>query len=465
MSIFKYSDDEMKLNKVLKMNQDISQNVLDDKGMNDVRSSADSSIESSIALLRSLGKGKQVDSIVTDVKSNNTGKKLENRPVLEEWGSIVRQADEYCPNPVVLEDILSPEEINYSFAELDEINRKFSKKTSIVNKVDLTFLAVATAVQVAKSLVFPLIASKFGYGDTFDKSRRMAHNDRRIQQRERYAKDNYRDRKLQNHQTGDWINMLYQTPPYDITRGSAALGINMEGAYHRMHTLGHDPILGWVFGTMNILTDVITLNDFRSFRVKRNPMMITPEPVPMWKMFYESYELIKSDFIYLPTAIFAQAQHLESDKYTKIGLPVPILSSINENFASSLYKSNYDALCFARDIKIVGTSFIVSKIFDMIIGLVHGLFRKDGEPQELYEVRTRKILLISNSIATTSSVIVSTITSNPKSLDIGSLINTLIHLFSDLRYFAKIKKEFIEKEISDKLQAEIDEIDRLFDTI
>lgn len=465
MSIFKYSDKEKELNKVLKMNQDISKNMLDDKEMKNLRNSADDNIESSITLLRSLGKGKQVDRVVTDVKSNNTGRKLENRPVLEDWNSIVRQADEYCPNPVVLEDILSPEEINYSFAELDEINRKFSQKTSIVNKVDLTFLAVATAVQVAKSLIFPLIASKFGYGDTFDKSERMDHNDRRIQQKERSAKDSYRDKKLQNRQTGDWINMLYQTPPYDITRGSSALGINMEGAYHRMHTLGHDPILGWVFGTMNILTDVITLNDFRSFRVKRNPMVITPEAVPMWKMFYESYELVKSDFIYLPTAVFAQAQHLESDKYTKIGLPVPILSSINENLASKLYKSNYDALCFARDIKIVGASFVLSKIFDMIIGLVHGLFRKSDESQELYEVRTRKILLISNSIATTSSIIASTITSNPKSLDIGSLINTLIHLFSDVRYFAKIKKQFIEQEISGKLQAEIYEIDKLFEEI
>ena len=134
-------------------------------------------------------------------------------------------------------------------------------------------------------------------------------------------------------------------------------------------------------------------------------------------------------------------------------------------FHDMLYKSNYDALCFARDIKIVGASFVLSKIFDMIIGLVHGLFRKNGESQELYEVRTRKILLISNSIATTSSIIASTITSNPKSLDIGSLINTLIHLFSDVRYFAKIKKQFIEQEISGKLQAEIYEIDKLFEEI
>ena len=71
MSMFKYSDKEKELNKVLKMNQDISKNMLDDKEMKNLRNSADDNIESSIALLRSLGKGKQADRIVTDVKSNN----------------------------------------------------------------------------------------------------------------------------------------------------------------------------------------------------------------------------------------------------------------------------------------------------------------------------------------------------------------------------------------------------------
>lgn len=192
---------------------------------------------------------------------------------------------------------------------------------------------------------------------------------------------------------------MYQSPAYDITKGSKALGINMGGAYHRMHTLGHDPILRWVFATMNILTDVITLNNFQSYRVRRNPMKITKELVPMGVMIRESYERIKADYLNLPAAVFAQAQHFESDKYTKLGLPVPIISSINEDFASKLYKNNYDALCFGRDLKFVGTSFVVSKVFDIIISLVHGLFRKEDEPKDMYEVRTRKLLLISNSIA------------------------------------------------------------------
>ena len=194
-------------------------------------------------------------------------------------------------------------------------------------------------------------------------------------------------------------------------------------------------------------------------------MVITPEVVFMGQMFKECYEYIKVDYFNLPAALFAQAQHLKSDSYTKLGLPVPLLSSINENFASKLYSENYDALCFARDVKIVGASFVVSKLFDMIITLTHGLFRKEDEDKDLYEVRTRKILLISNSIASASSIINSVITSNPKNLDIGSLLNTITHLFSDLRFIARIKQEFIENEISDRLMKEVAEIDALFEDI
>ena len=59
------------------------------------------------------------------------------------------------------------------------------------------------------------------------------------------------------------------------------------------------------------------------------------------------------------------------------------------------------------------------------------------------------------SIASTSSIINASITSNPKNLDIGSLLNTITHLFTDVRFILKIKQEFIESEIAIKVQKEI----------
>ena len=107
----------------------------------------------------------------------------------------------------------------------------------------------------------------------------------------------------------------------------------------------------------------------------------------------------------------------------------------------------------------------MSKLFDMIIALLHGLFRKEDEDKDLYEVRSRKILLISNAIASSSTIINASITSNPKNLDIGSLLNTVTHLFTDVRFILKIKQEFIESEIAEKVQKELSAVDALYQEI
>lgn len=472
MSRFKYSDDEMDINKVLKMNQDRSKAMQENPELKEVRQKADRNIDSSLELLHSLGKEETANKLSKEIAERGHDRPLEHRPQLEKWDGLVEQADLHEPNPVVLEDIMTESEIQSAFNERDEINKQFSRKTSIVNETDLSFLAIATALQVTKTLVFPIVAEKFDYGKHFDPSERLPHNDKSIEEAKRKANDKFRDKHMEKHGTGHWINILYQTVPYDITKGSKDLGINMGGKYHRMYTLGHDPILGWVFGTANILTDCITFNNFHTNRISRvdpvsggKKMVITPEVVFMGQMFKECYDEVRADFLNLPAALFAQAQHLKSDEYTKLGLPVPLLSSFNEEFASKLYHENYDALCFARDVKIVTASFVVSKLFDIIISLMHGLFRKTDENKDLYEVRTRKILLISNSIASTSTIINTAITKNPKNLDIGSLLNTITHLFSDMRFIARIKQEFIENEISSRLQKELAEIDALYESL
>ena len=340
---------------------------------------------------------------------------------LPSYDSLVNKANIEISNDVELEDLLSAEEFQEAYSRLDSIHKEFSRKTGISNKSDLIFLGIATALQTTKALLFGLIAKKFNYGNSFNPDDRLAHNDKSIEAAHREANDKFKE-KHEQHGHGYWMNILYQTPPYDITKGSPAIERNMEGGYHRIHTLGHDPILGWIFGTANILTDTITFEDFMSNRVERKPKMrITPEMVPLPLLFKEAIEMCEADSLNLPAAIFAEGSHLKSDVNTKLGLPVPVLEAINPDFASKLYKSNYDALCFTRDVKIVGASASISILIDMIIGLVHSLFNTERIDKDLYEVRTRKILLISNSIASTSNIIQTAITNNPKNLDIGGL--------------------------------------------
>lgn len=365
----------------------------------------------------------------------------------------------------------------------EEIDGEFSKRTSIKNKTDLKFLAIAIALEVTKGLIFPIIADKMGYGDSFNPEDRLAHNDKSIEKKHKEANDEYRDKKLEKNSAGKWIEFLYQTVPYDITAGTGNMqDINLHGGSHRLYTLGHDPILGWIFGTANILTDVITISPgavvqnnnkwaevikiagIRSYKVQRTPkMMILPERISTAKMFKDSYDVAREHHLNLPAAVFAEGQHLKSDINTKMGLPVPLLETFSPDFASKLYANKYDALCSARDAKIVGKSTVVSLLIDIIIGLVHGLYynpQKDGS-RDLYEVRTRKILLIANTIGTSSNLIFSYCTKNVKAVDIGGLLVTLSHLFMDARFLLSVKKEFVENKIYQKIEGDIKELNKI----
>ena len=70
MGSFKYSTDELNINKVLKMNQDNSTALLNDPSMDISRKAADNNIESSIELLRLLGRNKDILEMSTEIANN-----------------------------------------------------------------------------------------------------------------------------------------------------------------------------------------------------------------------------------------------------------------------------------------------------------------------------------------------------------------------------------------------------------
>lgn len=444
------------------MNQDMSKEI--SENMAETRNKADSAIAESEELLRSLGMDKKVDDAKQESKKAAENTSFTFKPEITSWENLVNEADFKYPEELTLEDLLSPDEIASAFQEADEINEEFSQKTGIINKTDLIFLAIATALQTAKALIYPYIAQQFGYGEKVDPSRR--HDHKYFDKQHRKDADKFREKHQKHNPNEKWINFLYQSVPYDAIKGSKdVLGKGLNGNDHRLKTLGHDPILGWIFGTANILTDTVTFNTFETYRVARNPLHMTPVSVDPISFLIETIQMIKEDRMNLPAAIFSEAIHMKSDFFTKRGLPVPILNTFNESFATELYNSQYDALCLLRDSGFAVGSATISVLFDIIIGLVHNVFNPNKDEKKLYEVRTRKILLISNIIASSSSVIAACITKNPKQLDIGGLLTNTAHLFFDLRFIAKIKKEFVETEIQRRLQVEIDNLDDLYNAM
>ena len=100
------------------------------------------------------------------------------------------------------------------------------------------------------------------------------------------------------------------------------------------------------------------------------------------------------------------------------------------------------------DVIKVGASAGVSVLINTIISAVHGcklLFQDDGEEfsKELYQARTRKIIMYSNVIASSSNVIASAIAKDIDNLDIGGLLVTLYRVFNDAKFICKLEYEFL----------------------
>jgi len=461
MGKYKYNQNEKDKNKVLKMNEMLSDSIRAQN--NEIRITVESSNESSEALLKDLGYSLEGISKTCGIKLSNN---LSISPTLKDWNVLVEEANEMIPYEVELEDLLSSQEFTFALDDLERIKDEFASKVKM-NRTDLTFLLIATAIQTAKWILLPELGEKIDSETrTDDKAGDAKVKEKKDKFSEKHnnwdTSKKSKGSRLRENEGKSWKEILYSGVPYDVTAGSPAFGINMEGKYHRYKTLGHDPILGWIFGTANILTDSITLNNLSSYRVHKGKF--TDEMLFLPQVFGESYYWIKDDYHRLPAALFRQALHYESDKYTKLGLPVPILGVFSETLAGNLYKNQYDALCFARDTKIVSASAGISIIINMIIGLLHGLFydpEVDGD-REFYEARTRKVLMYSNVIASSSNVIVAYITGNPKQLDIGGLLVTASRLFSDIRFITKLKDEFINAQIDEGMQKELDEADRIY---
>jgi hypothetical protein len=322
---------------------------------------------------------------------------------------------------------------------ISDIDKDFAKATKLNNK-DISFLFLATALQCVRQYVFTNDAFRFDTASDSDKA--IKGNIKKI---------------IPKH----WSQILLGSVPYDAVHQTdefKTLNIKtgIGGTTHRYRTLGHDPILGWVFGPMNILSDSLTKSDFvTTYSVMSNKISgIYPEGT--YGAFNNAIGQIQADKWNLPASIGKQAIHFGSDYFTKQGLPIPLIGSINNDFSKLMTTK------FNIDLYSVSRSVLLSTLINQIVFWIHTFFYDEQKDisRELYEVRTRKILSYSNLIASVSNVIVVAIgavagvtTENSdlikkslQKLDIGGILVTIYRLISDYNFIKNVKEEFLSNQ-------------------
>ncbi len=208
----------------------------------------------------------------------------------------------------------------------------------------------------------------------------------------------------------------YRVPFDRPTRHGLAIPIEGLGPLtHRMNSLGHDPLLGWVFGVRDILMGGFTaIGSDGKLVIQTNPR-------------WEPAEFGVGFFVEVLEAFKLVAGHLLSDVATKAGLPPPLFGLLQflqrggirdhsiADIAREMYRSGYDFRHFLAG----GASVAIIEVFVRTAWTVRELSegKKLTEALPVASPRLRSSLFLSHSVATAVNAGKVTITQNPLSIN------------------------------------------------
>lgn len=438
---YKLTDEEQESLKVAKLNQDKSEALRSE--MDELKKSWTESNESDEAFLSAV---EAKLGITNPIRINRSDAFTRESPQAEEidWFDLVAEAEKKYNSDINFDDLLSEEQFAEAYARAAEIDREFEKKTGL-RKKDFAFLGIAIALQCARQYVL----------------------DPWLKQRRQNASVNDEKGRKDKAEAGwyhvDTDKILTNRVPFDVQRygdNSTIQGF-LKGGDHRSMTLGHDPVLGWIFGTANIMTCTVTRRDFASAHVKcinnTNKIYALADTGTVFEKVIERVSEKGMDGkIALGSAIAREFIHLKSDIYTTKGLPLPGIGAVSPDLANKLAKYGIDTAS-------VGVEATLSCLINTIIGMVHRLcFDETKDEEQFYEVRTRKIILYSNLIASTSNVIASVLTERYDLLDVGGILVTIGRLITDVRFICKVKDEFVQSKLNQQFEGIKSELDEMY---
>lgn len=377
---------------------------------------------------------------------------------------------------------------------IDDIDAQFAKATKL-NKTDIAFLFVATALQCTRWILLPSLDLDFKQTPPSERKASLEGTKIEKQKQKAFLKEYEQDAIISSAMGYfGWNEIIGAPVPYDAMEGSekfsilgdfSPIGTQLYGKNHHVATLGHDPLLGWVFGTMNIMSRTVTMKDFSSynvemydrsmidgslilFRDKRQYITTTP-PTTLPVIVGQCIHSFTEDNKRLFAAVARQGMHLASDQFTKMGLPIPMLNAAR---AQSLLEMGWNSAeaekvikKLGKDLAVVGAQAGLSILINFIVKSLHLLyFDGDVENQaelDLYEVKTRKILSYSNAIASGSNILYVALSKDISKLDVGGIMVTIYRLISDGNFIKSIKKEFLENQWYNTVMGDFNEVDYL----
>ncbi len=335
-----------------------------------------------------------------------------------------------------------------------DLAKEFKQKTALT-KTDEAILFVAIGLQLLRQYM----------------QEKLTAPEERPGDQEAAGEHNYsKDERNRGYYHPTLKDITDKPVPFDVIDGSAGRLTGGGSLGHRGKTVGHDPLLGLIVGTANIATATVTIAEgkfkYNSYHVRTNErnrdsfaenastalvMHYTIDKVvnnPTDKYGDTGREKVQAAFV-------QEVKHLASDVYSKNSLPLPILSSISPELASKLADYGFDCanIIYVSDqLRIASKQAGYAIFINFIISLFHGLFY-DGKTEmdkKLYEVRTRKIVMYSNIVASAVNLGACGLAAYRgdykaayENLDLGGIAVTVYRIITDTKFINQVRKEFV----------------------
>ncbi len=320
---------------------------------------------------------------------------------------------------------------------IDKADDEFDRYTAFT-KTDWAFLGLAITLQIVRQYVLTPFMERL---DDQTAAKQTAGH--------------YEEHSKRSHR---WyhpsLEEIVSNPvPFDAIQGSKTFGTKLAGRTHRYKTLGHDPVLGYIFGTMNILTSTLTTSDFASYHIKTSDIKRDYLSNPAQTSLVVKYSLQRAlnegteGREAVASAFLKEYIHLKSDVKTKDSLPLPIISVYDSNLARKLANYGLDV----QNVTTVCKQATLSVFINYIISLLHRLCMPKDEDERLYAVRTHKMLMFSNVVATSSNLVYTAVSQNYNKLDVGGSIVTIYRLLSDSQIITDIRIDLRNRYLRNEL--------------
>ena len=444
MKKYSYSDEEQQLNNVLQYHSK-RLDQLDSIDMSEVNNR----IAESEDILKELGYSNELDKLHTHTDENPKSKIL----VVPTWEELCDEAEKSVGDNNDLESIFTEDELRSNELSIRMLKEDFNSLHRL-DKFDICLSAIAGILGATIDILLVGIPKR-----SPDGLKAGPLSD--------YIRDRF-DKAFPQEEMEKLANSKVSKVPYDA-QDNRNTKINVDGLsayYHRLLSLGHDPILGFIFGVADILNGTMTTID------KSGRIVI---------QVIDNYSDRKESNIF--AAIANQIAHLKSDINTSMGLPAPLMGLFNllqfgsfgeeeqtiAEIVQGMYYEGYDFIHFcAQSIPVMIVEVIV-RIGYAIKRIKEGYSIKDSIPVSLNREKHPKLatmLFIGHSAASAINAGRVFFVKDPMAINYAQWLAFGKYSFKQLKWVLKDKPKMRDAYVEGKLYGEylsvIDDIDSNF---